>query len=151
MHSGLSEEEKTKICCALNHEKLSAEACIHLSQNTKFPSKSAVQALISQQSKLKSLLHATNTTKSCVGSPCRATEVGNETKKGESEEQVVLYAGKLDLSSDNKNLRVHLQGMQWRVMELEKVCRKMQIQMAKIMKSRAPSHGHTRSLPRLCS
>ncbi|PON48544.1 Voltage dependent potassium channel [Parasponia andersonii] len=151
VHSRLSEEEKMKICSALNHEKLSAEACIHLSQNTKFPSKSAVQALISQQFKLKSLLHATSNTKSCNGSPCRAIEVGNETKKDESEEQVVLYAGKLDLPSDNKNLRAHLQGMQWRVMELEKVCRKMQIQMAKIMKSRAPSQSHTRSLPRLCS
>ncbi|PON82659.1 Voltage dependent potassium channel [Trema orientale] len=151
VHSGLSEEEKMKICSALNHEKLSAEAGIHLSQNTKFPSKSAVQALISQQFKLKSLLHATSNTKSCNGSLCRAIEVGNETKKDESVEQVVLYAGKLDLPSDNKNLRAHLQGMQWRVMELEKVCRKMQIQMAKIMKSRAPSQSHTRSLPRLCS
>lgn len=141
-----------KICCSLNHEKLSAEACIHLSQNTKFPSKSAVQALISQQFKLKSLLHATTKPpKSFADSPSTAMEAGNESKKHESEDQIVLYAGKLDLQSDSKNLRAHLQGMQWRVMELEKVCRKMQIQMAKIMKSRAPSHSHSRSLPRLCS
>lgn len=151
MHSGLSEEEKMKICCALNHEKLSAESCIHVSQNLKFPSRSAVQVLISQQFKLKSLLHATNNTKSCVDSSSRATEAGNESKKDKSEEQVVLFAGSLDLQADSKNLRAHLQGMQWRVMELEKVCRKMQIQMAKIMKSRAPSQSHSRSLPRLCS
>ncbi|XP_024029970.1 BTB/POZ domain-containing protein At3g22104 isoform X1 [Morus notabilis] len=152
VHSGLSEEEKMKICCSLNLEKLSAEACIHLSQNTKFPSKSAVQALISQQFKLKSLLHATTKPpKSFADSPSTAMEAGNESKKHESEDQIVLYAGKLDLQSDSKDLRAHLQGMQWRVMELEKVCRKMQIQMAKIMKSRAPSHSHSRSLPRLCS
>ncbi|XP_062106189.1 BTB/POZ domain-containing protein At3g22104 isoform X1 [Humulus lupulus] len=152
VHSGLSEEEKTKICCALKYEKLSAETCIHISQNKKFPSKTVAQALISQQLKLKSLLHSTSNTNSCTGSPCRAIEVGNATKKDkESEEQVVLYAGKLDLPTDNKNLREHLQGMQWRVMELEKVCRKMQSQMAKIMKSRSPSQTHTRSLPRLCS
>ena len=140
-----------KICSALSHEKLSSEACIHLSQNTKFPSKSAVQALISQQLRLKSLLHSTNSTNSRLDSPDRASEAANE-DGGSTEEQVVLYAGKLDLPSDNKNLRAHLQGMQWRVIELEKVCRKMQIQMSKIMKSRAqPSQSHTRSLPRLCS
>lgn len=149
MHSGLSDEEKIKLCCALNLEKLSAEACIHLSQNKKFPSKSAVQALISQQLKLKNLLHATNNTKSNSDLPCRAREVGKKIEKDEAEEQVVLYAGKLDLSDDNEDLRANLQGMQSRVMELENICRKMQVQMAKIMKSKVPSH--TRSLPRLCS
>ncbi|KAL5571262.1 hypothetical protein UlMin_020859 [Ulmus minor] len=152
VHSGLSEEERMKICCALNHEKLSAKACIHLSENAKFPSKSAVRALVSQHFKLKSLIHATNGSNSGTNSPCRASEVGEEAKQGEeAAEQVVLYAGKLDLSADNKNLKVHLQGMQWRVMELEKVCRKMQIQMAKIIKSRTPSSSYPRSLPKLCS
>ncbi|KAK1567087.1 hypothetical protein Q3G72_007936 [Acer saccharum] len=152
VHAGLSEEEKIKICCALNYEKLSAESCIHLSQNAKFPSKSAVQALISQQFKLKNLLHSTNDYKFCSDSPCSFnTEAGNKGKKGESDQQVVLYAGKLDVSADNEKLRAHLQGMQCRVMELEKVCRKMQTQMAKIMKSKASNHTNARSLPKLCS
>ncbi|KAK0590023.1 hypothetical protein LWI29_021737 [Acer saccharum] len=152
VHAGLSEEEKIKICCALNYEKLSAESCINLSQNAKFPSKSAVQALISQQFKLKNLVHSTNDYKFCSDSPCSFnTEAGNKGKKGESDQQVVLYAGKLDVSADNEKLRAHLQGMQCRVMELEKVCRKMQTQMAKIMKSKASSHTNARSLPKLCS
>ncbi|KAK3184295.1 hypothetical protein Dsin_031581 [Dipteronia sinensis] len=152
VHAGLSEEEKIKICCALNYEKLSAEACIHLSQNAKFPSKSAVQALISQQFKLKNLLHSTNGSKCCTDSPCSFnTEAGNKGKKGESDQQVVLYAGKLDFCADNEKLRAHLQGMQSRVMELEKVCRKMQTQMTKIMKSKVSSHTNARSLPKLCS
>ncbi|KAK2650713.1 hypothetical protein Ddye_018202 [Dipteronia dyeriana] len=152
VHAGLSEEEKIKICCALNYEKLSAETCIHLSQNAKFPSKSAVQALISQQFKLKNLLHSTNGSKCCTDSPCSFnTEAGNKGKKGESDQQVVLYSGKIDDSTDNEKLRAHLQGMQCRVMELEKVCRKMQTQMAKIMKSKVSSHNNARSLPKLCS
>ncbi|KAI9177130.1 hypothetical protein LWI28_011450 [Acer negundo] len=152
VHAGLSEEEKIKICCALNYEKLSAESCIHLSQNAKFPSKSAIQALISQQFKLKNLLHSTNGSKCCTDSPCSFNiEAGNKGKKGESDQQVVLYAGKLDVSADNEKLRAHLQGMQCRVMELEKVCRKMQTQMAKIMKSKVSSHTNARSLPKLCS
>jgi hypothetical protein len=133
-------------------EKLSAEVCIHLSQNTKFPSKYAAQALISQQYKLKGLLHGTNSSKPYTDSPCTSSaDVSGMGKQDEATDQVVLYAGKLDVVSDNEELKAHLQGMQWRVMELEKVCRKMQTQMAKIVKSRISRHGHTRSLPRLCS
>lgn len=151
MHAGLSEEDKIKICCALNYEKLSAGACLHLSQNAKFPSKSAVQALISQQFKLESLLHTTNNCQFENDSPCSFNETENKGKKDEVNEQIVLYAGKPDLSADNEKLRAHLQGMQCRVMELEKVCQKMQTQMAKIMKSKVSSHSNARSLPRLCS
>ncbi|KAE8708597.1 Phototropic-responsive NPH3 family protein, putative isoform 2 [Hibiscus syriacus] len=130
VHAGLSEDDKMKICCALNYEKLSTEACcIHLSQNAKFPEKCTVQARISKQLKFKNLL-----------------------QKDEASEETVVYTGRLDISADNENLREHLQGMQGRVMELEKVCKKMQIQMAKIMKSKAVAgHSTSRSLPRLCS
>ncbi|XVF01843.1 hypothetical protein REPUB_Repub04eG0124000 [Reevesia pubescens] len=151
VHAGLSEEEKMKICCSLNYEKLSTDACIHLSQNAKFPSKSAVQALISQQLKLKNLLQGTKNDKHYTDSPCNFTETRGKAKKDEASEQIVLYSGRLDISADNEKLRANLQGMQWRVMELEKVCKKMQTQMAKIMKSNASSHSTSRSLPRLCS
>ncbi|XWS54288.1 hypothetical protein CRYUN_Cryun10bG0077600 [Craigia yunnanensis] len=150
VHAGLSEEEKVKICYALNYEKLSAEACIYLSQNANFPSKSAVQALTSQQLKLKNLLQGTNNTKLYMDSPCNFTKTRGKGKKDEANEQIVLYSGRLDISADNEKLRAHLQGMQWRVMELEKVCKKMQTQMAKIMKSKVSSHSTARSLPRLC-
>ncbi|KAG4115958.1 hypothetical protein ERO13_D12G139450v2 [Gossypium hirsutum] len=151
VHAGLSDEEKMKICCALNYEKLSTEAGIHLSQNAKFPSKSAVQALISQQLKLKNLLQGTNNTKLYTNSPCIFIETKGKAKKDEACEPT-LYSERLDISVDNEKLREHLQGMQCRVMELEKVCKKMQSEMAKIMKSKAAAHSSSaRSLPRLCS
>uniref|UniRef100_A0A2P2JAQ7 NPH3 domain-containing protein n=2 Tax=Rhizophora mucronata TaxID=61149 RepID=A0A2P2JAQ7_RHIMU len=151
VHSGLSEDEKMKICCALNYEKLSTEACIHLSKNKKFPSKSAFQALSSQQNKLKSLLQSTDNAKWYGDSASYFGEIGCEGNKNEPSEQIVLYSGKIDQSTDDNKLRAHLQGMQWRVMELEKVCRKMQTQMTKIMRARASSHSSARSLPKLCS
>ncbi|GLT87041.1 hypothetical protein SLE2022_051430 [Rubroshorea leprosula] len=151
VHAGLSEEEKMQICYALNYEKLSAEACIHLSQNAKFPSKSAAQALISQQSKLKSLTKAINNSKPSTDFPHSfIPEIRGKGKK-EAGQQILLYSSKLDFSDNNEKLRAHLQGMQWRVMELEKVCQRMHSQMAKIMKSRVSSHSSPRSLPRLCS
>ncbi|XAR55427.1 hypothetical protein NMG60_11035494 [Bertholletia excelsa] len=152
VHSGLSEEEKINICSGLNYEKLSSEACDHLTRNRKFPSESATQALISQQCKLRSLLQETDPAQTFVDSPCSLAGIDLKEKKyDEACEQIVLYAGKLNLSSENDKLRAHLQGMQWRVLELEKVCRKMQSQMAKIMKSRLSSQSTARSLPKLCS
>ncbi|KAK9092171.1 hypothetical protein Syun_027082 [Stephania yunnanensis] len=151
VHSGLSDEEKMKICCALNYEKLSSEVCKQLTQNSKFPSKTAVQVLISQKSKLKNLLHQTNQLKGYVDSPCNCNEKQNKADPEQSSEQIVLYAKNLDDAAENEKIKAHLQGMQWRVMELEKICKKMQAQMEKIMKSKVSSSSTTRALPRLCS
>ncbi|XP_004513543.1 BTB/POZ domain-containing protein At3g22104 isoform X2 [Cicer arietinum] len=153
VHTQLSQEEKLKICCGLNYEKLSPQACLHLSKNKKFPSKSAVQALISEQSKLKNLLHATTTPISTPynESLCGSSSASQKGKKDKTSEQLVLYAGNFDIQPDNEKLRAHLQGMQWRVMELEKICRKMQTQMAKMTKSKASGHSYAKSLPKLCS
>ncbi|XP_057792457.1 BTB/POZ domain-containing protein At3g22104-like [Salvia miltiorrhiza] len=138
VHSGLSEEQKTKVCRGLTYEKLSPRALDHLTRNAKFPPKSTVQAVASQQNKLKGLLQDTS---SPLGS--RRDEEGSK--------QVVLYAKKFNLTDENEKLKAHLQGMQWRVLELEKVCRKMQVQMTKVMKSRMGSHSSAKSVPRLCS
>uniref|UniRef100_A0A1D1XKG7 BTB/POZ domain-containing protein At3g22104 n=1 Tax=Anthurium amnicola TaxID=1678845 RepID=A0A1D1XKG7_9ARAE len=143
-HAALSEEEKMKVCCAVNYAKISTESCKHLARNSKFPSRTAIQALISQQSKLRSLLQDMNNNKTPLSSPMLEKEV----KEGE---QIILYAKKLGLPTENEKLKAHLQGMQWRVMELEKLCRKMQTQMAKIMKTRISTPSGPRSLPRLCS
>jgi hypothetical protein len=69
-------------------------------------------------------------------------------KEKDSNDQIILYAKKFDLSMENEKLRANLQGMQWKVMEIEKVCMKMQIQMVKMTKSTKISSG---SLPKLCS
>jgi hypothetical protein len=106
---------------------------------------------MSQQVKLKSLLKATDKMKCYIDSPSGVSEIGRKGKKNEASEQIVLYAGKLDPPTNNEKLRAHLQGMQWRVTELEKSCLKMQTQMTKIIKSRVSSHSTPRSLPKLCS
>ncbi|XP_042007679.1 BTB/POZ domain-containing protein At3g22104-like isoform X3 [Salvia splendens] len=134
VHSGLSEEQKMKVCRGLTYSKLSPQALDHLTRNANFPPKSAVQAVASQQHRLKSLLQDTG----------RATST-------EGSKQVVLYAKKFNLTDENEKIKAHLQGMQWRVVELEKVCRKMQVHMTKVMKSRMASHSSAKSVPRLCS
>ncbi|CAI9759956.1 unnamed protein product [Fraxinus pennsylvanica] len=150
VHSGLSEEEKTRVCSVLDYEKLSSEALNHLAANTKFPSKSAVGALNFQQRRLKNLLQRTNQSNSFTNSPI-FHETERTEGKDESCEQIVLYAGNLNFSTETERIRAHLQGMQWRVLELEKICRKMQIRMTKMMKSRLSNQSNANSVPRLCS
>lgn len=82
---------------------------------------------------------------------CGSSGSSQKGKKEKSNEQVVLYAGNFDIQPDNEKMKEHLQGMQWRVMELEKVCKKMQTQMAKMTKSKASGYSYGKSLPKLCS
>lgn len=145
VHSSLCEEQKMKVCSGLNYEKLSPQALDHLTRNAKLPSKSAVQAVVSQQHKLKSLLQDSTTSFTrCSSSP-------PESRKDDGSKQIVLYAKKFNLTDENERLKAHLQGMQWRVVELEKVCRKMQVQMTKMVKSRMASRSSAKSVPKLCS
>ncbi|KAJ8465228.1 hypothetical protein OPV22_027780 [Ensete ventricosum] len=135
VHGELSEEERMKICCAINHDKLSSESCMHLAGNPKFPSRTAVKALISQQSKLKSLLQNTD----------YAPPKDSKHKKNRFDNN------KLDCSMDTEKLSTQLHEMQWRVTELEKICKKMQTQMGEVMKNTISNPSGSRSLPMLCS
>lgn len=136
VHLGLSGEERRKLWCSLDYEKLSIEALRHLTQNANFPSEYAALALVSQQSKLKSLLQYADQSAATIH------------KGRKDSEQVVLYARKLNASGEKEKLR---QGMEWRGLEVEKVCMKMQPQMEKMRKSRMSRHSYARSLPMLCS
>nr|CAB3454570.1 unnamed protein product [Digitaria exilis] len=160
VHGRLTEEEKMKICRGLSYEKLSPECCKHLARNAGFPTRAAVQALASQHTVLKSLvLRDPAQLKPVSPSPPPSTgkrreacydDGGGGIAGGENDGQVILYAGRLDLSLENQNLRSLLDGMHWRVMELEKVCSRMKTQMTK-MKARRGGGRTARSLPRMCS
>ncbi|PUZ72388.1 hypothetical protein GQ55_2G390400 [Panicum hallii var. hallii] len=158
VHGRLTEEEKMKICRGLSYEKLSPECCKHLARNGGFPTRAAVQALASQHTVLKSLvLRDPAELKPVAPSPHPSTGKRRETcydddgrGGAENDGQVILYAGRLDLTLENQNLRSLLDGMHWRVMELEKVCSRMKTQMTK-MKARRAGSRTARSLPRMCS
>lgn len=54
-----------------------------------------------------------------------------------------------DMEEGGSVVKVNLERMQWRVVELEKVCREMKGQMTRMVKGDRMSHGG-RPLPRLC-
>ena len=156
VHGRLTDDEKMKICKGINYEKLSPECCKHLATNTGFPTRAAVQALASQHTVLKGIIRHSGPLK--PASPTQAPATGkyqhpdsyNYIDGDDSNGQVVLYASRLDLSLENQNLKSLLDGMHWRVMELEKVCSRMKTQMTK-MKSSRRGGATARSLPRMCS
>lgn len=138
----MTEEEKVKMCCVLNYDKLSAETSINVSKNIRFPSISSIQTLVSEQVKLKNLLQTANNSKSITSLPRKLDECRNKSSTRDE---------KLDFPDDSEKMKAHLQGIQWKVMELERACKKMQTQMGKVMKSRVTSHSQLKSLPWLCS
>ncbi|KAM0931115.1 hypothetical protein ACQ4PT_000534 [Festuca glaucescens] len=154
VHSRLTDDEKMKICKGINYEKLSPECCKHLATNAGFPTRAAVQALASQHTLLKGIIRHSGPLKPASSPPPPFTgkhhhsESYSDIDGDDGNGQVVLYASRLDLSLENQNLKSLLNGMHWRVMELEKVCSRMKMQMTKMKASR---RGAARSLPRMCS
>ncbi|EXC33081.1 BTB/POZ domain-containing protein [Morus notabilis] len=138
----LSSEERSKLCRCLNYEKLSLEACKELAKNPKIPPRITIQALISQQSKV----------------PTREFGDLKTSPSGKINNELPQMANLYNIGCDdesfaeeNKYVKMNLQRMQRRVMELEKVYREMRGQMSRIVRNNvfgAPSHSKT--LPRLC-
>lgn len=158
VHPTLSEEEEMGLCKSINYHKLSFEASKLIAQNSRFPSKIAIQVLLLQQAKLRSTLDSYHVKSSdSFHSNSDSGMHFSEEEEVTHSSPVILYSKELDYSSviceENHELKADLQGMQWRLRELEKVCKKLHSQMSRLtnvkMKN-SSSHTHHR-LPKLCS
>ncbi|VVA14721.1 PREDICTED: BTB/POZ [Prunus dulcis] len=136
-HPSLSFEERSRLCRCLNYEKLSLGACKELAKNPKIPPRVAMQALMSQQSKI--------------------TPPTPRPKQQCVNYEMIVYKGDADdeesLAEEGKmEETLNLQRMQWRVVELEKLCRQMKGQMSRMVKHNhvLATPTHARPLPRLC-
>ncbi|XP_077246392.1 BTB/POZ domain-containing protein At3g19850-like isoform X2 [Tasmannia lanceolata] len=137
-HPALNPEERTRLCRCLNYEKLTLEGCKDLAKNPRIPPSIAIEALLSQQSKHQSK-------NSILESP-NSTETRSISYGGEEEHERWS-----EFSSEKEEMRVKLERMQCRVIELEKVCQEMKGQMSKIVKNKVYSRpALTRAMPKLC-
>ncbi|CAK9138300.1 unnamed protein product [Ilex paraguariensis] len=125
-HPTVSPEDRSRLCRCLNYKKLSLEACKDLAKNPRIPPRIAVEALAAQ--------HSNITTQDYVYETLNTSSTHSESSPEE-----------------NEDMRLNLQRMQWRVVELEKLCRKMKGQMSRAAATSsvmiAPSHST--ALPRL--
>jgi len=158
VHPTLSEEEETGLCKSINYHKLSFEASKHVAQNSRFPSKIAIQVLLLQQAKLRSTLNSyyMKSSDSSQSDSDSGMHFPHE-EEVTCSSPVILYSKELDYSSviceENQELKSDLQGMHWRLRELEKVCKKLHSQMSRLanLKIKNSSSHTNHRLPKLCS
>ncbi|KAF7809374.1 pentatricopeptide repeat-containing protein [Senna tora] len=110
-HPMITFEERSRLCRCLNYKKLSFGACKDLAKNPRIPPRIAMQALISQQTK--------------IPSPSK------DESASMTPSQIVLYDTDI-FSQDKQDMRLNLERMQSRVVELEKLCREMKGQMSSL-------------------
>lgn len=178
-HPCLSIKERARLCRCLNYNKLSLEACKELAKNPRIPPRVSVAALAAQSRSTSysianspaldpSLVdHDQSHYSSYYSNQSHQTMINEQIK---SQNKRVLYSGggpiincnrndttdqdqKINVAEENDEMRLNLQRMQWRVMELEKVCKGMKGQMSRMGKngrSSLISQAQSRALPRLC-
>ncbi|XP_027355485.1 BTB/POZ domain-containing protein At3g19850-like [Abrus precatorius] len=133
-HPIITFEERSRLCRCLNYRKLSFEASKDLAKNPRIPPRIAMQALISQQSQIST------------------SDFVLETQRKKSS-QIVLYneAKKDNFSEEKKDMRLNLERLQWRVVELEKLPKEMKGQGSKLFSHNVLfNHEHARASPRFC-
>ncbi|KAL5721506.1 hypothetical protein ACHQM5_005156 [Ranunculus cassubicifolius] len=142
-HPTLSFDERSTLCRCLNYEKLTLEACKDLAKNPRIPPRIAVQALVCQQS--KGHVHSLESSSEC-SSPSLFTLQLPSSPGAVDTDKLSEY------SEDKEEMKMNLEKMQYRVIELEKVCMTMKSQMSKMVKSNKVSNmnSHNRAMPRLC-
>ncbi|GAB4850666.1 hypothetical protein Ancab_029977 [Ancistrocladus abbreviatus] len=158
-HPGLSTEERSRLCRCLNYEKLSLEACKDLAKNPRIPPRVTVEALASQTAaKGYDLDHDQSSCESPTTSSIRSSNMTlSSSISNKISKSIVLYndKGSADAESNpeqeitSEDMRLNIQRMQWRVLELEKLCREMKGQMSKLFMKHHKSMPN-RSSPRLC-
>lgn len=158
-HPSLSFEERSRLCRCLDYEKLSLEACKDLAKNPKIPPRIAVQALMCQQQQQQQQQHSTRDSSCTMAKERVFTVQAPEPSTMSQYGQMVVYSGGKNMDAEsmiaeeNEDMKVNLQKMQWRVVELEKVCKQMKGQMSKMVRhptSSSSASTPSRPLPRFC-
>ncbi|XP_059279588.1 BTB/POZ domain-containing protein At3g19850-like [Lycium ferocissimum] len=154
-HPALPLEERSRLCRCLNYDKLSLEACKDLAKNPRIPPRIAVQALASQGSSLPTanfVKEKDAKKKTSISNKPHQMVLYKKNKSRDSASASDHHDQSLDEEdAESEHMRLNLQRMQWKVVELEKVCREMKGQMSRMVKTGAMvPPPHTRSLPRLC-
>ncbi|XP_010551205.1 PREDICTED: BTB/POZ domain-containing protein At3g19850 [Tarenaya hassleriana] len=140
-HQNLSLEDRTKLCRCLNYKKLTLETCKQLAKDPKIPPNVAVEALKSQH---------LNASSASAAKDYPFVNKKSIRRYSESKPSLMFFEGYEVEDKDERNdVRIHLERMQCKVLESEKICKEMKGQVPRLVK-----HGHTHSLgspmPRLC-
>ncbi|KAK1304645.1 BTB/POZ domain-containing protein [Acorus calamus] len=140
-HPNMATEERTRLCRCLNYEKLTLEACKDLAKNPRIPPRIAMQALVSQQSRLqgrRAIISHHHLNPKTPSSRASTTPGRAHCAVAEIEAEEASLPPRL-AEMDEEEMRLNFQRMQWRVVELEKVCEDMKGRMSKMAKNKGAS------------
>ncbi|KAL2329104.1 hypothetical protein Fmac_022531 [Flemingia macrophylla] len=133
-HPTITFEERSRLCRCLNYSKLSFEASKDLAKNPRIPPRVAMQALISQQSKISTSDYVTDSPR------MKSSHIVLFNKK----------ANRVSFSQEKEDTRLNLDRMHWGVIELQKL-RKMKGNVPKLLtRDVLLNPARTSSSPRLC-
>ncbi|KAK2435047.1 BTB/POZ domain-containing protein [Trifolium repens] len=131
-HPNVPFEERSRLCKCLNYGKLSFGASKDLAKNPRIPPGVAMQALISQQRKIPTSNFVTESPR-------------------KSRSQIVVYneATKDSFSQERKYIKLNLEGLQYKAVELEKL-EEVNGQISNMFSSNVLLTPRARTLPRYC-
>ena len=115
-YPSLSLEKQSRLCRCVNYEKPSLQACKNLAKNPRIPPRIAVQA---RASKYPNIIITP------PPPPKTASTISNTTQ--------MVWEKEIEIHHHHEDMRLNLQRMQWRVVELEKECRQMKGQMSRML------------------
>ncbi|XP_044506696.1 BTB/POZ domain-containing protein At3g44820-like [Mangifera indica] len=129
-HPWLSEKDKEELCNIIDYRKLSIDACTHASQNERLPLRIVLQVLFFEQIQLRTALagclHVLDTENAPAGPLTVPTDMAG---------QIVQRDGWVTVVRENQVLKVDMERMRSRVVELEQEFCKIRSEMKRVTKS----------------
>ncbi|XP_031252847.1 BTB/POZ domain-containing protein At3g44820-like [Pistacia vera] len=129
-HPWLSEKDKEELCNIIDYQKLSIDACAHASQNERLPLRIVLQVLFFEQIQLRTALagclHVLDTESAPAGPVTVPTDMAG---------QIVQRDGWVTVVRENQVLKVDMERMRSRVVELEQEFCKIRTEMKRVTKS----------------
>ncbi|XP_044468911.1 BTB/POZ domain-containing protein At3g44820-like isoform X2 [Mangifera indica] len=129
-HPWLSEKDKEELCNIIDYQKLSIDACAHASQNERLPLRIVLQVLFFEQIQLRTALagclHVLDTESAPAGPVTVPTDMAG---------QIVQSDGWVTIVRENQVLKVDMERMRSRVVELEQEFCKIRTEMKRVTRS----------------
>ncbi|GJV47858.1 BTB/POZ domain-containing protein [Tanacetum coccineum] len=132
-HPWLGEREKEDLCNIINYQKLSIDACAHASQNNRLPLRIVLQVLFFEQMQLRTALANAIDNENPTTGPMSIVPSGGTVTAG----QIIQRDGWVTVVRENHVMKVNMERLRGRVLELEDEFNKMKEEMKRVSRTRS--------------
>ncbi|KAK1411937.1 hypothetical protein QVD17_32803 [Tagetes erecta] len=132
-HPWLQEREKEQLCNIINYQKLSIEACAHASQNNDLPLRIVLQVLFFEQMQLRRAIANVANDENAPTGPMSIVPSGGTGTAG----HFVQRDGWVTIVRENHVMRVNMERLRARVVELEEEFNRMREEMKRVSRTQS--------------